>query len=162
VKTIVGKKNRQARPVRATPDAIGDDLRPRHQLSLGGRSTDPPTRWERGVFNILASREFDVTCCGLAHPRGHGVAPRKGKLQRQESPSCRQAARELARMAATGDYTIADSPRAVTAPPRPRYRDLQRAPVADKAGNQRGRYLDTPGTPPPERLPGHGRHRYWP
>ena len=63
---------------------------------------------------------------------GMAVARAKGKLRgKQPNLSARQP--ELARMAATGDYTIAGLAELFTVSRATVYRTLQRAPAADKA-----------------------------
>ena len=64
---------------------------------------------------------------------GMAVARAKGKLRgKQPKPSARQQ-RELARMAATGGYTIADLAELFTVSRATVYRPLQRAAAAGKA-----------------------------
>ena len=114
---MVPKLDRLARSV---PDAraIGDDLAGRGiKLSLGGQVYDPADPMGKMFFNILATfAEFEVDPLRMRQP----------KL------SARQQ-RELARMAATGDYTIADLAELFTVSRATVYRTLQRAPAADKA-----------------------------
>ena len=130
---VVPKLDRLARSV---PDAraIGDDLAARGiKLSLGGQVYDPADPMGKMFFNILATfAEFEVDLLRMRTREGMAVARAKGKLT-ASSPSFRPAAAELARMAATGDYTIADLAELFTVSRATVYRTLQRAPAADKA-----------------------------
>ena len=64
---------------------------------------------------------------------GMAVARAKGKLRGKQPKLSARQQRELARMAATGDYTIADPAELFTVSRATVYRTLQRAPAADKA-----------------------------
>ena len=114
---MVPKLDRLARSV---PDAraIGDDLAGRGiKLSLGGQVYDPADPMGKMFFNILATfAEFEVDPLRMRRPSCHA---------RQQ--------RELARMAATGDYTIADLAELFTVSRATCTGQLQRAPAADKA-----------------------------
>jgi DNA invertase Pin-like site-specific DNA recombinase len=106
---VVPKLDRLARSV---PDArqIGDSLVARGiKLSLGGTIYDPADPLGKMFFNILATfAEFEVDLLRLRTREGMAVARAKGKLKgKQPKLTARQQA-ELARMHATGEYTIAD------------------------------------------------------
>ena len=106
---VVPKLDRLARSV---PDArqIGDSLVARGiKLSLGGTIYDPADPMGKMFFNILATfAEFEVDLLRLRTREGMAIARAKGKLRgKQPKLTARQQA-ELARMHATGEYTIAE------------------------------------------------------
>jgi len=106
---VVPKLDRLARSV---PDArqIGDSLVARGvRLSLGGTIYDPADPIGKVFFNILATfAEFEVDLLRLRTREGMAVARAKGRLRgKQPKLTARQQA-ELARMHATGEYTIAE------------------------------------------------------
>ena len=119
------------------PDAraIGDDLAGRGiKLSLGGQVYDPADPMGKMFFNILATfAEFEVDLLRMRTREGMAVARAKGKLRGKQPKLSARQQRELARMAATGDYTIADPAELFTVSRATVYRTLQRAPAADKA-----------------------------
>ena len=85
-------------------------------------------------FNILATfAEFEVDLLRMRTREGMAVARAKGKLRGKQPKLSARQQRELARMAATGDYTIADLAELFTVSRATVYRTLQRAPAADKA-----------------------------
>ena len=124
---MVPKLDRLARSV---PDArtIGDDLADRGvKLSLGGQVYDPADPMGKMFFNILATfAEFEVDLLRMRTREGMAVARAKGK---QPKLSARQQ-RELARMADTGEYTIADLAEVFTVSRATVYRTLQRSPAS--------------------------------
>ena len=67
---------------------------------------------------------------------GMTVARAKGKLRGKQPKLSAKQQTELRRMHATGDYTIADLAELFTVSRATVYRTLQRAPAADKPGNQ--------------------------
>lgn len=106
---VVPRLDRLARSV---PDArqIGDSLVARGvKLSLGGTIYDPADPVGKMFFNILATfAEFEVDLLRLRTREGMAVARAKGKLRgKQPKLTARQQA-ELARMHATGEYTITE------------------------------------------------------
>jgi DNA invertase Pin-like site-specific DNA recombinase len=106
---VVPRLDRLARSV---PDArqIGDSLVAHGvKLSLGGTIYDPADPIGKMFFNILATfAEFEVDLLRLRTREGMAVARAKGKLRgKQPKLTARQQA-ELARMHATGEYTIAE------------------------------------------------------
>jgi DNA invertase Pin-like site-specific DNA recombinase len=107
--TLVPKLDRLARSV---PDAraIGDDLADRSiKLSLGGQVYDPADPMGKMFFNILATfAEFEVDLLRMRTREGMAVARAKGKLRGKQPKLSARQQRELARMAGTGEYTIAD------------------------------------------------------
>jgi DNA invertase Pin-like site-specific DNA recombinase len=131
---VVPKLDRLARSV---PDAraIGDDLAGRGiKLSLGGQVYDPADPMGKMFFNILATfAEFEIDLLRMRTREGMAVARAKGKLRGKQPKLSARQQRELARMAATGDYTIADLAELFTVSRATVYRTLQRAPAADKA-----------------------------
>ena len=131
---VVSKLDRLARSV---PDAraIGDGLAGRGiKLSLGGQVYDPADPMGKMFFNILATfAEFEVDLLRMRTREGMAVARAKGKLRGKQPKLSARQQRELARMAATGDYTIADLAEMFTVSRATVYRTLQRAPAADKA-----------------------------
>ena len=106
---VVPKLDRLARSV---PDAraIGDDLAARGiKLSLGGQVYDPTDPMGKMFFNILATfAEFEVDLLRLRTREGMAVARAKGKLRGKQPKLTPRQQAELARMHATGEYTIAD------------------------------------------------------
>ena len=106
---VVPKLDRLARSV---PDAraIGDDLATRGiKLSLGGHVYDPADPMGKMFLNILATfAEFEVDLLRMRTREGMAVARAKGKLRGKQPKLSATQQRELARMAGTGEYTIAD------------------------------------------------------
>jgi DNA invertase Pin-like site-specific DNA recombinase len=106
---VVPKLDRLARSV---PDArhIGDSLVARGiKLSLGGAIYDPADPLGKMFFNILATfAEFEVDLLRLRTREGMAVARAKGKLKGKQPKLTPRQQAELARMHATGEYTIAD------------------------------------------------------
>ncbi len=131
---VVPKLDRLARSV---PDArdIGDDLAARGvKLSLGGQVYDPADPMGKMFFNILATfAEFEVDLLRMRTREGMAVARAKGKLRGKQPKLSGRQQRELARMAAAGEYTIADLAEVFTISRATVYRTLQRSPAADKA-----------------------------
>ncbi|HEY7324032.1 MAG TPA: recombinase family protein [Streptosporangiaceae bacterium] len=125
---VVPKLDRLARSV---PDAraIGDDLAGRGiRLSLGGQVYDPADPMGKMFFNILATfAEFEVDLLRMRTREGMAVARAKGKLHGKQPKLSARQQRELARMAATGEYTIADLAEVFTISRATVYRTLQRA-----------------------------------
>ena len=122
------------RLARSVPDArhIGDSLVARGiKLSLGGTIYDPADPLGKMFFNILAIfAEFEVDLLRLRTREGMAVARAKGKLRgKQPKLSARQQP-ELARMAGTGEYTIADLAEVFTVSRATVYRTLQRSPAS--------------------------------
>jgi DNA invertase Pin-like site-specific DNA recombinase len=115
---VVSKLDRLARSV-SDARAIGDDL------------ADPMGKM---FFNILATfAEFEVDLLRMRTREGMAVSRAKGKLRGKQPKLSARQQRELARMAATGDYTIADLAEVFTVSRATVYRTLQRAAAADKA-----------------------------
>src|SRR5256886_5204025 len=131
---VVPKLDRLARSV---PDArqIADALVARGvKLALGTSVYDPTDPMGKMFFNILATfAEFEVDLLRMRTREGMAVARAKGKLRGKQPKLSARQQRELARMAATGDYTIADLAELFTVSRATVYRTLQRAPAADKA-----------------------------
>jgi DNA invertase Pin-like site-specific DNA recombinase len=131
---VVPKLDRLARSV---PDArdIGDSLAARGvKLSLGGTIYDPADPMGKMFFNILATfAEFEVDLLRMRTREGMAVARAKGKLRGKQPKLSGRQQRELARMAAAGEYTIADLTEVFTISRATVYRTLQRSPAADKA-----------------------------
>lgn len=106
---VVPKLDRLARSV---PDAraIGDDLAARGvALSLGSSVYDPTDPMGKMFFNILATfAEFEVDLLRMRTREGMAVARAKGRLKGRAPKLGARQQRELARMHATGNYTIAE------------------------------------------------------
>lgn len=106
---VVPKLDRLARSV---PDAraIGDDLAARGvALSLGASVYEPTDPMGKMFFNILATfAEFEVDLLRMRTREGMAVARAKGRLKGRAPKLSPRQQRELARMHATGDYTIID------------------------------------------------------
>ena len=120
------------RLARSLPDAraIGDDLAGRGiKLSLGGQVYDPADPMGKMFFNILATfAEFEVDLLRMRTREGMAVARAKGKLRGKQPKLSARQQRELARMAATGDYTDRRPRRAVHRLPRDRVPDTPASP----------------------------------
>ena len=131
---VVPKLDRLARSV---PDAraIGDDLAARGiKLSLGGQVYDPTDPMGKMFFNILATfAEFEVGLLRMRTREGMAVARAKGKLRGKQPKLSARQQRELAPMAGTGEYTIADLAEVFTVSRATVYRTLQRSPAAGSA-----------------------------
>src|SRR5207247_9539173 len=100
--------------------------RPRHQAlprRAGLRPTDPLGKM---FFNILATfAEFEVDLLRMRTREGMAVARAKGNLRGKQPKLSGRQQRELARMAAAGEYTIADLAEVVTISRATVYRPLQ-------------------------------------
>jgi DNA invertase Pin-like site-specific DNA recombinase len=131
---VVPKLDRLARSV---PDAraIGDDLADRGiKLSLGVQVYDPADPMGKMFFNILATfPEFEVDLLRMRTREGMAVARAKGKLRGKQPKLSARQQRELARIAATGEYTIADLAEVFTISRATVYRTLQRSPASGAA-----------------------------
>jgi len=125
---IVPKLDRLARSV---PDAraIGDDLAARGiALSLGGSVYDPHDPMGKMFFNILATfAEFEVDLLRMRTREGMAVARAKGRLKGRAPKLSTRQQLELARMHATGDYTVAELAELFTVSRPTIYRALERA-----------------------------------
>lgn len=125
---VVPKLDRLARSV---PDAraIASELEARGvRLALGATVHDPTDPMGRMFFNILATfAEFEADLIRLRTREGMAIARARGKLRGKQPKLSDKQQRELIRMQATGDYSIADLAE-VFAVSRPTvYRTLQRA-----------------------------------
>ena len=127
---VVPKLDRLARSV---PDAraIGDDLAARGvALSLGGAVYDPTDPMGKMFFNILATfAEFEVDLLRMRTREGMAVARATGRLKGRAPKLSARQQRELARMHATGDYTIAELAELFSVSRPTVYRVLQRTPA---------------------------------
>jgi DNA invertase Pin-like site-specific DNA recombinase len=132
---VVPKLDRLARSV---PDAraIGDDLAARGiKLPLGGQVYDPAGPMGKMFFNILAAfAEFEAGLLRMRTRESMAAARAKGKLRGKQPKLPARQQRELARMAATGEYTIADLAEVFTVSRATVYPTLQRSPAAGAAG----------------------------
>ena len=125
---VVPKLDRLARSV-PNARAIGDNLAARGiKLQLGASVYDPSDPMGKLFFNILATfAEFESDLIRMRTREGMAVARSKGKLRGKMPKLSDKQQRELIRMQATGDYSIADLAE-VFAVSRPTvYRTLQRA-----------------------------------
>jgi DNA invertase Pin-like site-specific DNA recombinase len=106
---VVPKLDRLARSV---PDArdIGDSLVARGvKLSLGGTLYDPADPMGKMFFNILATfAEFEVDLLRMRTREGMAIARSKGRLRGKQPKLSDRQQRELVRMHATGEYSIAE------------------------------------------------------
>ena len=128
---VVPKLDRLARSVTDARD-IGDTLAARSvRLSLGGTIYDPADPMGKMFFNILATfAEFEVDLLRLRTREGMAVARSRGRLKgKQPKLTARQQA-ELARMHATGEYTIAELMEVFSVGRATVYRALDRAAAA--------------------------------
>jgi DNA invertase Pin-like site-specific DNA recombinase len=116
------------RLARSVPDAraIGDDLAARGiKLSLCGQVYDPQDPMGKMFFNILATFA-EVDLLRMRTREGMAVARAKGKMRGKQPKLSARQQRELARMASTGEYTIADLAEVFTVSRATVYRTLQR------------------------------------
>ena len=113
-------------------------------------------------FNILTTfAEFEVDLLRMRTREGMAVARAKGKLRGKQPKLSARQQRELARMAATGDYTIADLAELFTVSRATVYRTLSEPRLQTRPGNQPEPLPCTPGTPRPNCRPGPpADHRY--
>ena len=106
---VVPKLDRLARSV---PDArdIADGLAERGvRLALGSTVYDPADPMGRMFFNVLATfAEFEADLIRLRTREGMAVARAKGKLRGKKPKLSDRQAAELARMHATGEYSVSD------------------------------------------------------
>src|SRR2546423_11517316 len=106
------------RLARSVPDArqIADALVARGvKLALGTSVYDPADPMGKMFFNILATfAEFEVDLLRMRTREGMAVARAKGKLRGKQPKLSGRQQRELARMAAAGEATIADLAEAFT------------------------------------------------
>jgi DNA invertase Pin-like site-specific DNA recombinase len=132
---VMPKLDRLARSV---PDArdIGDTLVARGvRLSLGGTIYDPADPISKMFFTMLAVfAEFEADLLKMRTREGMAVARSRGRLKgKQPKLSARQQA-ELARMHATGEYTIAELMEVFSIGRATVYRVLDRAAAAPASG----------------------------
>ena len=106
---VVAKLDRLARSV---PDAraIADRLRERGvKLALGRALYDPTDPMGKMFFNILATfAEFEAELIRMRTREGMAIARARGKLRGKQPKLSEKQQRELARMHATGEYSISD------------------------------------------------------
>jgi DNA invertase Pin-like site-specific DNA recombinase len=82
-------------------------------------------------FNILATfAEFEVDLLRMRTREGMAVARARGKLRGKQPKLSARQRRELAWMAGTGEYTIADLAEVFTVSRATVYRTLQRSPAS--------------------------------
>ncbi len=131
---VVPKLDRLARSV---PDAreIGDSLVARGvKLSLGGTLYDPADPMGKMFFNILATfAEFEVDLLRMRTREGMAIARAKGKLRGKQPKLSDRQQRELVRMHATGEYSIAELGEVFNVARATVYRVLERRRAADAA-----------------------------
>ena len=125
---VVPKLDRLARSV---PDArnIADQLEAKGvKLALGRNVYDPTDPMGKMFFNILATfAEFEADLIRLRTREGMAIARARGKLRGKQPKLSDKQQKELCRMHASGDYSIADLAE-VFAVSRPTvYRALERA-----------------------------------
>ena len=129
---VVPKLDRLARSV---PDArqIGDSLAARGvRLSLGGTIYDPADPMGKMFFNILATfAEFEVDLLRLRTREGMAVARAGGRLKGKQPKLTGRQQAELARMYATGEYTIAELMEVFSVGRATVYRTIERRRAAD-------------------------------
>jgi len=106
---VVPKLDRLARSV---PDAraIADQLEAKDvKLALGGSVYDPGDPMGKMFFNILATfAEFESDLIRMRTREGMAIARAKGKLRGKQPKLSDKQQKELARMHATGNYSISD------------------------------------------------------
>lgn len=128
---VVPKLDRLARSV---PDAraIADQLASRGvRLQIGASVHDPADPMGRMFFNILATfAEFEADLIRLRTREGMALARAKGRLRGKQPKLKDRQARELARMHATGDYSISDLAELFSVSRPTVYRTLKRQQTA--------------------------------
>ncbi|NHM19965.1 recombinase family protein [Tritonibacter mobilis] len=106
---VVPKLDRLARSV---PDAraIAEQLEKKGvKLALGMSIYDPTDPMGKMFFNILATfAEFEADLIRLRTREGMAIARAKGKLRGKQPKLSEKQQKELARMHATGEYSISD------------------------------------------------------
>lgn len=124
---VVPKLDRLARSV---PDAraIADQLAEKGvALALGASTYDPTDPMGKMFFNILATfAEFEADLISLRTREGMAIARAKGKLRGKQPKLTAKQQKELCRMHATGEYTIADLAELFAVSRPTVYRTLQR------------------------------------
>ena len=124
---VVSKLDRLARSV---PDArtIADQLEAKGvKLALGGSVYDPADPMGKMFFNILATfAEFEADLIRMRTREGMAIARAKGKLRGKQPKLSDKQQKELARMHATGEYSISDLAELFSVSRPTVYRTLQR------------------------------------
>ena len=127
---VVPKLDRLARSV---PDAraIAAQLeRKGVTLALGASVYDPSDPMGRMFFNILATfAEFEADLIRMRTKEGMAIARAKGRLRGKQPKLSDRQLRELARMHATGEYSISELAELFAVSRPTVYRSLQRAAV---------------------------------
>lgn len=128
---VVPKLDRLARSV---PDAraIADQLLARGvRLQLGASVHDPTDPIGRMFFNILATfAEFEADLIRLRTREGMAQAKARGRLRGKQPKLKDRQQKELARMHATGEYSISDLAELFSVSRPTVYRTLKRQPAA--------------------------------
>ena len=128
---MVPKLDRLARSV---PDAraIADQLLARGvRLQLGSSIHDPHDPMGRMFFNILATfAEFEADLIRMRTREGMAQARAKGRLRGKQPKLSERQQKELARMHATGDYSINDLAELFSVSRPTVYRTLRRQQTA--------------------------------
>jgi DNA invertase Pin-like site-specific DNA recombinase len=93
--------------------------------SARGQVCDPADPMGKMFFNILATFA-EVDLLRMRTREGMAIARAKGKLRGKQPKLSARQQRELERMAATGEYTIADLAEVFTVSRATVYRTLQR------------------------------------
>ncbi|SHK62263.1 Site-specific DNA recombinase [Shimia gijangensis] len=124
---VVPKLDRLARSV---PDArtIADQLEAKGvKLALGASVYDPADPMGKMFFNILATfAEFEADLIRMRTREGMAIARAKGKLRGKQPKLSDKQQKELARMHATGEYSISDLAELFSVSRPTVYRTLQR------------------------------------
>ena len=124
---VVPKLDRLARSV---PDArtIADQLEAKGvKLALGASVYDPTDPMGKMFFNILATfAEFEADLIRMRTREGMAIARAKGKLRGKQPKLSDKQQKELARMHATGEYSISDLAELFSVSRPTVYRTLQR------------------------------------
>ena len=135
MRTVIGVSVAGAITLVCQPETAGRGIK----LSLGGQVYDRADPMGKMFFNILATfAEFEVDLLRMRTREGMAIARAKGKLRGKQPKLSARQQRELARMAATGEYTIADlaelfTVSRATVSRATVYRTLQRTPAAGAA-----------------------------
>lgn len=124
---VVPKLDRLARSVPDTR-AIADQLEAKGvKLALGASVYDPTDPMGKMFCNILATfAEFEADLIRMRTREGMAIARAKGKLRGKQPKLSEKQQRELARMHATGEYSISDLAEVFSVSRPTVYRTLQR------------------------------------
>ena len=127
---VVPKLDRLARSVPGARAIAAQLERKGVTLALGASVYDPSDPMGRMFFNILATfAEFEADLIRMRTKEGMAIARAKGRLRGKQPKLSDRQLRELARMHATGEYSISELAELFAVSRPTVYRSLQRAAV---------------------------------